>query len=136
LSYELGQQQKKEAAMRMMFRSAAAGAALLAGSVLAAAPANAGVHVGIGIGVPGPVYADPCYGPYPYPGYCTYPVFYGPVYYAGGWHHGPYRYRVINGRRHFWVGNHWQVVRVGHGRFAGPRHGHHRHRDGHRGHRN
>jgi hypothetical protein len=117
--------------MTMKIRAAAFGAALLAGGALAAAPANAGVHVGIGIGVPGPVYGDPCFGPNPYPYYCRYPVFYGPVFYAGRWHHGPHRFRVIRGHRHYWVGGGWHRVRAGHGRFSHPRHGHRWHR-GHR----
>jgi hypothetical protein len=110
-------------------KAAALGAALLAGSAFAAAPASASVNVGIGIGVPGPAYGDPCYGRYPYPSYCAYPVFYGPVFYAGRWHGGPHRYRVIRGHRHYFVGGGWHRVRVGHGRWGGPRHGHHR---GHR----
>lgn len=115
----------------------ALGALMLAGTVFAAAPADARVVIGIGIGVPGPVYADPCYGPYPYPGYCTYPVFYGPVFYAGSWHNGPHRFRVINGHRHFWVGGGWHAVRMGHGHFGGAHHGPHHgphngpHHDGH-----
>lgn len=118
--------------MKTMIKTAALGAAILAGTALAVAPANAGVRVGIGIGMPGPVYADPCYGPNPYPGYCTYPVFYGPVFYAGRWHNGNFRYRVIGGQRHAWVGGHWQRVRFGAGNFRGPRHGGNH---GNRGHR-
>ena len=121
--------------MRMTtLKKAAMGALLMAGATLAIAPsASAGVAVGVSIGGPG--YVDPCYGPYPYPTYCTYPVFYGPVFYAGRWHNGVHRYRVINGHRHYWVGGGWRsTVRVGHGRFGGARHGdHHR---GNRGDRN
>lgn len=119
--------------MKTMFKGAALGAAILAGTALAAAPANAGVHIGIGIGVPGPVYADPCYDPY-YPSYCAYPVFYGPVFYAGRWHNGPHRFRVVNGHRVFWHGGGWHSARIGHGRFGGPHHGSrggHHHGGGH-----
>ena len=46
----------------------ALGALLLAGSAIGfSAPANAGVHVGIGIGIPGPAYYGPAaYGPPPW----------------------------------------------------------------------
>ncbi len=71
-----------------------------------AAPANAAVHVGIGIGVPEPavVYGGPCRGPWGRPRPCYGPGFYGPVYWEGrpyrygyhdgwGWHHGWYHRR-------------------------------------------
>jgi hypothetical protein len=71
-----------------------------------ASQANAGVHVGIGIGVPGyygpgPYYGGPYYGPYPYYGYYGYPYpyygYYGHPYYYGyghyhGYYHGGYRH--------------------------------------------
>jgi hypothetical protein len=114
-------------------KAATFGAALLAGGLLATPQASAAVHVGIGIGGPG--YADPCFGPYPYPYYCRYPVFYGPVFYAGRWHHGSHRYRVIRGHRHYWVGGGWHRARVGHGRLGGPRFGERARRWQHRQHR-
>lgn len=78
-----------------------AASALLAGGVaLATAPANAAVHVGIGI--PSPVYypaPPPFYGPRPCYAYgpyaCPRPVYYGPVYYryrGPGWHGRPRLY--------------------------------------------
>jgi hypothetical protein len=103
---------------------AAFGAMLLAGvGAMAATPASAAVSVGIGIGVPA---GDPCYAAYPYPAYCQYPVFSGPVYINGRWVTGVHRYRVIGGRRVFWVNGGWHHVRYGHGHWLGARHAIHR----------
>ena len=115
--------------MKTTLKAALGGAILLAGSALAATPADARVSVGIGIGVPGPYYGDPCYGPYPYPGYCASPTFYGPVFYEGRWWNGPHRWRVVGGHRAFWHNGHWVRARFGHGHWGGPHHGrwHHRH---------
>ena len=54
------------------------------------APASARVVVGIGLGVPGPVFGYPAYYGYPPcdPYYCGYPAYYGgyaPAYYGGGY---------------------------------------------------
>jgi len=71
----------------------------------AAQPAKAGVHVGIGIGIPAYYggYPYPYYGygayPYGYPYYGPYPaygVYFGPGYYPwyhGYWHGGYYHHR-------------------------------------------
>lgn len=80
--------------MKTIMKAAAAGA-LLAGGIAAATvtPANAAVHVGIGL--PGPVvYPAPYYAPPPCYAYgpygCPRPVYYGPGYYR---YWGPgYRY--------------------------------------------
>ena len=99
---------------------AALGVALFGAAAFVTAPAEARGHVsvGIGIGVPGPVYADPCYGPDPDPGYCGYPVYAEPVFYEGVWYDHP-RYRVIGGRRAFFVHGGWHGGHAGH-------HGRHR----------
>lgn len=81
---------------------AAAGALLAGGIILSTAPANAAVH--IGIGVPGPVvypapaayYGPPCYAYGPYA--CPRPAYYAPAYY-GYW--GPRWY----GHPRYW--RHW-----------------------------
>lgn len=66
-------------------------------AVAAVGPADAGVRLGIGIGVPyGPAYYGPgyatCYDAYGNPYYCGYPGYYGPAfvggYWGGGWGHG------------------------------------------------
>jgi hypothetical protein len=115
-----------EATMKKTLIRAALGATVLAGATLAAAPADARVSVGIGIGVPGYYggYADPCYRPYPYPEYCGYPVYSGPVFIGGAWHTGAWRYRFVNGHRAFWWRGGWHGGHWGHGgHWYGPRHG-------------
>jgi hypothetical protein len=86
----------------------AAGALIACGAALAVAPpANAGVRIGVGIGVP----VVPAYGPAPCYGYgspyCAYPAYYGPGYVGAYW-----------GGRGYWGG--WRPgVRVGVGRGFG-----------------
>jgi hypothetical protein len=69
---------------------ATAGALLAGGIALGAVtPANAAVHVGIGL--PGPVvYPAPYYAPPPCYAYgpyaCPRPIYYGPRYWAPGWY--------------------------------------------------
>jgi hypothetical protein len=78
---------------------AAAGALLAGGlSIAAAAPANAAVHVGIGLPAPvlypGAYYPPPCYAYGPYA--CAPRAYYGPGYYRYwrpawyGWHPAPH----------------------------------------------
>jgi len=67
--------------------------ALMACGVAVAAPADAGVRIGVGIGLPvGPAYygPPPCYA-YGNPYYCGYPAYYGPGYVGGYW--GGHGYR-------------------------------------------
>ena len=77
----------------------AAGALLACGlAVVAAAPADAGVRVGIGFGVPivapvAPVAPATCFDAYGNPYYCGYPGYvYGPAFvgvrFGGGFHGG------------------------------------------------
>ena len=69
----------------------AAAGALLAGGIAmgTAAPANAAVHVGIGLPVP-TVYPAPYYGPPPCYAYgpyaCPRRVYYAPRYWGPGWY--------------------------------------------------
>ena len=112
------------------FSKAVLGSLLLAGAAVATAvPAEARVGLSIGLGVfappvvvapapppPAPVYAMPeyCYGPAYYT-YCSYPVYGEPVYWNGYWYSNA-PYRVIGGRREFWVRGGWHEVEGG---FAG-----------------
>ena len=70
-------------------------------------------------------YADPCAyydyydAPPPWglpPGYCGYPVYYGPFYWGDTWYRGPLYYRWDDDhRRVYWVNHGWhRDVRVGH----------------------
>ena len=74
---------------------------LLTGATAVAPTAGtAGVTVSVGIGAP--YYA-------PGPGYSPYDgqVYYDPIYFGGAWYHGPYRWRVLDGERVFWVDGGW-----------------------------
>ncbi len=71
-------------------------------------------------------YADPCASydyydvPPPWgmpPGYCGYPVYYGPFYWGDTWYRGPlyYRWDDDDHQRVYWVNHGWhRDVRVGH----------------------
>jgi hypothetical protein len=84
---------------------------MLAGAaVTSAVPAQArvGVSVNLGLFAPAvPVAPAPgyCYGP-GYAAACTYPTYGEPVFWNGYWYPNP-RYRVIRGRREFWVHGGW-----------------------------
>jgi hypothetical protein len=102
-------------AMHLMTKIALGAAALSALAMGAVAPAEAGVVVGVGVGVPGV-----WYGP---PGPCAaYRYYYGapwancgwnyweePVYIGGVWYHGPFYSRFWHGRRWFWWHGGWHV---------------------------
>src|ERR1700688_2797061 len=98
----------------------AAGALVACGATLAgAAPANAGVRIGVGIGVPVvPAYgASPCYA-YDNPYDCGYPAYYGPGYVGAYW--GGRGYWGGYGARGYWGHVGWRpAVRVGVGRGFG-----------------
>jgi hypothetical protein len=109
----------------------ALGALMLTGTAAAtAAPADAGVRVGISVGVPGIAvgYGNPCYRPYAYrPGYC-YPAYSQPLFIDGGWYREPVNFRYYGGQRYFWIHNGWQRDRDdwhhdrdGHGDWNGGR---------------
>jgi hypothetical protein len=65
------------------------------GLLLAAAAALSGCATGGGYG----------YDEYGLAG--GYPYYYGDVYVDGSWYGGPLRYRDFDGRRQYWVHNHW-----------------------------
>jgi len=73
----------------------AAGALVACGlAVAAAAPADAGVRIGIGFPIVAPVAPATCYDAYGQPYYCGYPGYYGyapvgvGIGFGGGWHGG------------------------------------------------
>jgi len=70
------------------------------------APADARVAVGIGIGVPGPYYGNPCANPdyrYYHPDYC---YGYGPGYYGAAYPAGGFWITDSFGHRHWHAGGH------------------------------
>jgi len=103
--------------------------ALMAAGLMASAPANAQVHIGVGIGGPdvhagvgigGPApayYYGPGYYPpgpcdgynYYYNGDCGYSVYDGPIVLGGISIGGPHYYRWYNGRPMFWYRGGWQA---------------------------
>jgi hypothetical protein len=115
----------------------ALGALMMAGAAIGVAqPASAGVHVGIGIGIPGPAYYGPAYACDPYYDYydeygCG-AYYSGPVFIDGVWINEPVRWRWWGGHRQFWWHGGWRVgsgFREGgfHGRGFNPgMHGHFR----------
>lgn len=100
------------------------GSLMVAGAaVAAAAPASAGVGVSVNLGLFGPpvVAAPPpppsayvmpeyCYGAYYYAN-CGFQVYGEPVFWNGYWYNNA-PYRVIRGRREFWVNGGWHDARV------------------------
>jgi hypothetical protein len=87
------------------------GGVMLAGAAAAASvPANAGVSIGVNLGVPAvgvAFYGGPCQQPYPYrPAYC-YPVYGAPIFVEGAWYHAPVYVRYVGGDRFFWIHNGW-----------------------------
>lgn len=96
--------------MKSFLKCTAAATVIAASAGMISAPARAdSFNVGIGIG---PVGFDIHSG-----GYCdrwgcprtywNYPVYYGPIYYEGGWYRGPVYYRVINGEHWYWLHGGW-----------------------------
>lgn len=85
--------------MKTNFKSAIAVVAMTGAMSMAPGLANAGVSIGITL--PGVVYA---------PGYSPYAgqYYYEPIYIGGAWYHGPYRWRMENGERVFWVNGRWR----------------------------
>ena len=107
-----------------LFTKAALGALLLAGATaLSAAPAEARVSIGIGIGGPGyygpgyygpgygpPAYCDPYsrwYDPYRCDDYDDYGYYNGPVFIDGLWLNGGFRSRWYGGHRQFYYHGGW-----------------------------
>lgn len=89
--------------MKLVLRSALA-AALMAGSATAMIPSAANAGVVVGIGLPAVVVAPEG------PGYVAYDdqYYYDPIYISGSWYHGPYRWRMHNGEREFFLNGHWR----------------------------
>jgi len=101
--------------MKMIFKSTLA-AALLAGAA-AAVPTSAiaGVDISVNLGPPAVVVGPPpvAVGPPPVvvaPEYVPYDAefYYDPIYIDGAWYHGPYRWRMVDGVRVFWVDGGWR----------------------------
>ena len=103
--------------MKGVVKWAAVAAAIAGGALLASAPAQAGISIGINvglpvIGVPGAVMIDNDSGGYcdnygcP-DGYWDQPVWYGPVYFGGAWYQGPVYYRDIGGEHWYWIHGGW-----------------------------
>jgi len=102
----------------MQFRKAALTAVLLAGTAFfAAVPARADVGIGFSFGYDGGYFNDPCdyYDYYDQPppwglppDYCSYPVYFEPVYIGGTWYRGPIYYRWYGGQRLFWLNGGWR----------------------------
>jgi hypothetical protein len=103
---------------------AAALGAIAAGT---SAPAQAGVHVSVGVGIPLPGVAvgvgvpapGVWYGPpgacaayeytYGAPWDCGYDSYADPVFIGGAWYHGPFYSRNWHGRQWFWWHGGWHV---------------------------
>jgi hypothetical protein len=109
--------------MKSLFKTLVAGAVMTGAALVASAPADAGVHIGIGIGLPavgvrvgGPAYyygpgyypPGPCdaYNSY-YEGDCGYATYNGPIYLDGAYVNGPHYYRWYNGAPTFWYRGGW-----------------------------
>lgn len=88
--------------MKMILKSTVVAAAFAGAAVMVPTIATAGVDVSVGVGVPGLVYS-------PGPGYSPYEgqMYYDPIYFGGSWYHGPYRWRMKDGQRVFWVYGGW-----------------------------
>jgi hypothetical protein len=118
-----------EQGMNTFLKTAAAGVAMAGAALLTTAPADAGVHIGIGVGVPGvrvgvgvPVYGPGYYPPGPcdayttyYSGDCGYSVYNGPIYLDGAYVSGPHYYRWYNGAPTFWYRGGWHNWNGWHG---------------------
>ncbi|HEY2836359.1 MAG TPA: hypothetical protein VGI89_07300 [Rhizomicrobium sp.] len=115
--------------MKSLMKLAVATASLMGAALMASQPANAqvhigvgiggpDVHVGVGIGGPGPAYyygsgyypPGPCdaYTSY-YAGDCGYSVYNGPIVLGGISVGGPHYYRWSDGRPYFWYRGGWQT---------------------------
>lgn len=113
--------------MKTALKAIVGAAALSIAALTAPAPAHAAVDVYFGFGAPArpyyppyrPYYRpyDPCYDRYYRPAYCALPVYYGPIFLGGAWVNGPHHYRMIGGRREFWVHDGWHAARFHRGGF-------------------
>jgi hypothetical protein len=112
--------------MKSLMKLAVATASLMGAGLLASAPANAqvhigvgiggpNVHVGVGVGAPAFYYGSGFYPPGPcdaynnyYDGDCGYAVYNGPIVLGGINVGGPHYYRWYNGVPLFWYRGGWQ----------------------------
>jgi hypothetical protein len=113
--------------MKSMMKLALATTALVAAGLMASAPANAQVHIGVGIGgpdvhvgvnvgAPAFYYGRGFYPPGPcdaydryYDGDCGYATYNGEIVLGGARIVGPHYYRWYNGAPYFWYRGGWQV---------------------------
>ena len=100
--------------MNKLLKISMAAAAIGGAALLGSAPANAGVSVGVNVGVPGYYYGPGYYPPGPcdaynsyYDGDCGYSVYNGPIYLDGAYVNGPHYYRWYNGAPTFWYRGGW-----------------------------
>ena len=107
-----------------VFSKAVLASLMVAGAAIAtAAPASAGVGVSVNLGLfgppvvvapppPPPAYVAPayCYGAYYYAN-CGFQIYGDPVFWNGDWYSNA-PYRIIRGRREFWVNGGWHEARV------------------------
>jgi len=105
----------QETAMKMILKSALMAATIAGAIAIVPTLASAQIGITVGIGAPGPIIAPvyaPCgpgYGPCgegynPYEG----EFYYDPIFFEGSWYHGPYRWRMENGERVFWINGGWR----------------------------
>src|ERR1700679_2179502 len=116
---------REERKMKSLDKTIVTAAVLAGAALLGMAPAEAGVHIGIGIGIPGvavgvrgPAYyygpgyypPGPCDGyNYYYAGDCGYAVYNGAVLVDGVWVNGPHYYRWWGGQPWFWYRGGWST---------------------------
>ncbi|HEY2033065.1 MAG TPA: hypothetical protein VGH02_05215 [Rhizomicrobium sp.] len=100
--------------MKAYFKSTIAAAAIAVAALGISAPAEAGVHIGLSVGVPGYYYGPGYYPPGPcdaynsyYNGDCGYSVYDGPIYLDGAYVTGPHYYRWYGGEPMFWYRGGW-----------------------------
>ncbi len=100
--------------MRHFWKSISFAAAVTGAAAAMPATAQAGVSVGVNIGVPAFYYGVGFYPPGPcdafdyyYSGYCGYPVYAGAIFIDGLWVSGPHYYRWWGGRPLFWYRGGW-----------------------------
>jgi hypothetical protein len=106
--------------MKTISMAALASLMLVGAAVATAAPAEARIGVSVNLGLfapavpvaPAPVYVLPgyCYGPSYYAN-CGYRVYGDPVFWNGYWYPNP-AYRIVRGRREFWIDGGWREARV------------------------
>ena len=109
--------------MKSLMKLMIATAAMTGAAMLASEPANAqvhvgiglpGVHIGVGVGAPAYYYGPGYYPPGPCDAYnsyrdddCGYAVYNGPIAFDGVLVGGPHYYRWFNGRPLFWYRGGW-----------------------------